>query len=55
MYSHIPIAMGTMVSIFPDEEYFQEGRGFLPDIWVPATDAEELICGYLQKLQEDRG
>ena len=51
-YSHIPIAMGTMVSIFPDEEYFQEGRGFLPDIWVPATDAEKLICGYLKKLQE---
>ena len=50
-YSHIPIAMGTMVSIFPDEEYYQEGRGFLPDIWVPGTEAEELICGFLQKLQ----
>jgi len=50
-YSHIPIAMGTMVSIFPDEEYYQEGRGFLPDIWVPGIEAEELICGFLQKLQ----
>lgn len=50
-YSHISISMGTMVSIFPDEEYYQEGRGFLPDIWVPGTEAEELICGFLQKQQ----
>ena len=52
-YSHISISMGTMVSIFPDEEYYQEGRGFLPDIWVPGPEAEELICGFLQKLQEE--
>ena len=50
-YSHIPISMGTMATVFPDGDYFQEGRGFLPDIWVPATDAEELICGFLQKQQ----
>lgn len=52
-YSHIPMSLGTSVRVFPDEDYFQEGRGFLPDIWVPATEAEDLICGYLQKLQEE--
>lgn len=50
-YSHIPMSLGTTVRVFPDEDYFQEGRGFLPDIWVPGTEAEELICGFLQKLQ----
>lgn len=52
-YSHIPISMGTMATVFPDGDYFQEGRGFLPDIWVPGTEAEDLICGFLQRLQEE--
>lgn len=51
-YSYIPVSMGDTVRVFPDEAYFCEGRGFLPDIWVPSTEAEDLICGFLQKLQE---
>lgn len=51
-YSYLSISMGTAASVFPDEEYFREGRGFLPDIWVPAEEAEDLICGYLKKMTE---
>ena len=51
-YSHLQVSMGNAVRVFADEEYFREGRGFLPDIWVPGTEAETLICGFLQKMQE---
>lgn len=51
-HSYIPFSIGKYARVFPGEEYFREGRGFLPDIWVPSVDAEELICGYLQKLQK---
>lgn len=49
--SYLPFSMGTSVCVPPDEDYFREGRGFLPDIWVPAEEAEELICGFLQQMQ----
>ena len=28
--------------VFPSRRLFEEGRGLLPDIWVPAGEAEEL-------------
>ena len=52
-YSHIAFSMGNIVTVFPDGDYYREGRGFLPDIWVPAPEAEDLICGFLQRLQEE--
>ena len=41
-FSQISASFGQGLLIFPDEDYFQEMRGFLPDLWVPAAKAEEL-------------
>ena len=38
------------LSILPEEDgYFEELRGFYPDIWVPAREAETLVLKYLEK------
>lgn len=38
------------VSLFPEDEgYMEEFRGFYPDIWVPAGEAEERIVKYVEK------
>ena len=45
----ISMGSGGFLAFPQDEEYFQELRGFCPDIWVPAWEAEELIVKYLEK------
>jgi hypothetical protein len=34
-----------------DPDYFEEFRGFYPDIWVPAAEAEELAVKLMERLQ----
>lgn len=45
----ISMGSGGFLAFPQDEEYFQELRGFYPDIWVPAGEAEELIVKYVEK------
>ncbi len=40
--SLIPVQLGETMRIFPEGEHFEEMRGFFPDLWVPAAQAEEL-------------
>lgn len=42
-------AFGTQLILTPGEEYFQEYRGFYPDIWVPAVEAEEAVMNFIAK------
>ena len=37
--------------VFPQGDYFEEGRGLLPDIWVPAGEAEELAVKLIENLK----
>lgn len=48
--SRILVGFGNTISIFPDDTYYQEFRGFEPDIWVPAGDAEELAVKFINKF-----
>jgi hypothetical protein len=34
-----------------DSDYFEEFRGFYPDIWVPAAEAEELAVKLMENLR----
>ncbi len=47
------VALNTMGSmhVFPQGDYFEEGRGLLPDIWVPAGEAEELAVKLIENLK----
>lgn len=48
--SKFTFKMGSSLQIFPnDETYFKEGRGFMPDIWVPASEAERLAVKFVKK------
>lgn len=50
--SKIIATMGrTTIHLFPGEDYFEELRGFYPDIWVPAAEAEELTLKLIEQLQ----
>lgn len=40
--SLIRAQFGKGIYILDDDGYFLETRGFLPDLWVPAAQAEEL-------------
>jgi C-terminal processing protease CtpA/Prc len=41
------------VYLTPDDpDYFEEFRGFYPDIWVPAAEAEELAVKLMENLQK---
>lgn len=40
--SLIPVTFGDSLHAFPDGDYFQEMRGFPPDLWVPEAEAGEL-------------
>jgi hypothetical protein len=33
-----------------NSDYFEELRGFYPDIWVPAAEAEELAVKLMERL-----
>ncbi|MDO4296359.1 MAG: S41 family peptidase, partial [bacterium] len=52
--SEIEITYGKSLCLFPENDYFIEGRGFVPDICVPAEKAEELALKMIQyyKLQQ---
>ena len=48
--SKLIIGIGTMENIIPDtNDYFEEFRGFYPDLWVPAGEAEELAAKLLEQ------
>lgn len=40
--SRIPFSFGNTWSVY-DRDYFEENRGFLPDIWVSDIDLEKLV------------
>lgn len=44
----ISMGSGGFIAFPQDEEYFQELRGFCPDIWVPAGEAEDLVPRFLE-------
>ncbi|MBR2894187.1 MAG: hypothetical protein IKC03_00830 [Oscillospiraceae bacterium] len=43
------IQYGGHLMLTPNEEYFEEYRGFYPDIWVPAAEAEEAVMNFIAK------
>lgn len=45
----IHFAFGDQLILTPGEEYFAENRGFYPDIWVPAAEAEEAVMNFIAK------
>lgn len=46
------INLGDKLNTFPDKkDYFEELRGFCPDIWVPAEEAEELIVKMIKQIK----
>lgn len=45
----VHFAFGDQLILVPGEEYFEENRGFYPDIWVPAADAEEAVINFIAK------
>jgi hypothetical protein len=42
----------STVYLTPDgSDYFEELRGFFPDIWVPAKEAETLAAKLMENLK----
>lgn len=53
--SLIPVQFGVTQRFFPEGGYFQEMRGFLPDLWVPAADAEQMAINLIvSNVSNDR-
>ena len=49
--SKMIIGIGSRENIVPDtNDYFEEFRGFYPDLWVPADEAEELAVKLMENL-----
>lgn len=49
------VNVGGETILLPAEvDYFEELRGFYPDIWVPAGEAEELAVKLLQNIRTNR-
>lgn len=47
--SKVVAEYGTFVNIIPEEDsYFREFFGFVPDIWVPAGEAEQLAIQFIK-------
>mgnify|MGYP003296324330 CR=1 FL=1 len=44
----LSVFFGDTLFLHP-EEYFEEYRGYLPDIWVPAAEAEEAVMNFIAK------
>ena len=42
------VTFGNTLYLLP-EGYFEEYRGFYPDIWVPAAEAEEAVMNFIAK------
>ena len=48
--SKLSITIGPSQAIIPDtNDYFEEYRGFYPDLWVPAGEGEELAVKLLEQ------
>ena len=43
------VTFGDALFLFPEGEHFQEFRGFYPDIWVPAGEAEVAVMNFIAK------
>ncbi len=43
------VTFGDALILFPEGEHFKEYRGFYPDIWVPAGEAEEAVMNFIAK------
>ncbi len=51
--SKCTVQIGQGIFTVPRQDnYFEECRGFLPDIWVPAAEAEELTIKLIEQLSE---
>lgn len=50
--SAIKVGVGNgLLSLQAEGDYFKELRGFYPDIWVPAAEAEELAVKLIENLK----
>lgn len=47
--SGLYMRFGESLIFHPDEDGFEEFRGYLPDIWVPAAEAEEAVMNFILK------
>lgn len=47
--SKAQVILGSrFIRVFPTKDYFEELRGFYPDVWVPAREAEELVLRWVK-------
>lgn len=52
--SDLIVKIGSSQNIIPDtNDYFEEFRGFYPDLWVPADEAEDLVLALLARQAKD--
>ena len=52
--SRLSVTIGPSQTIIPDtNDYFEEFRGFCPDLWVPADEAEDLVLALLARQAKD--
>lgn len=50
--SAVKVGVGNgLISLQTEGDYFEELRGFYPDIWVPAGEAEELAVKLIENLK----
>ena len=50
-HSRCVVTMGHGLFVVPqDWDYYEELRGFEPDLWVPAGEAEELAAKLMERL-----
>lgn len=47
--SGLYMRFGTTLTMYPENDYFQEYRGFFPDIWCPQSEAKEAVLNFLSK------
>jgi len=43
------VTFGTSLLLHPEGDHFEEFRGYYPDIWVPAAEAEEAVMNFIAK------
>lgn len=52
--SKLDVGIGPIQAIIPDtNDYFEEYRGFYPDLWAPADEAEDLVLALLSAHAKD--
>ncbi len=51
-FSAVKVGVGNgLMSLQTEGDYFEELRGFYPDVWVPAGEAEELAVKLIENLK----